>query len=371
MSMHIPISQPWLTDAERRHVNACMESGWISSLGEFVTRFEQGFAAFCGCRYGVSVNSGTAALHLALAALEIGPGDEVIVPGLTFAATANAVIYTGARPVFADCGRDSWNMDPSAVERLIGPRTRAVIPVHLFGLPCRMDALRRIAVDHDLVLVEDAAEAHGARFGDEMVGSMGRIGCFSFYGNKLITTGEGGMCVTSDERLAMRMRLLRDHGMDKERRYWHTEVGFNYRLTNPLAAIGCAQLERIDAILRRRQRIRDLYAQGLNDLPAQLPDHDPPAHNVFWMVTLVMNSPYARRDRDDLLDHLRARGVDARPFFHPLPTMPPYTSHHVRLPHAQSWSDRGLMLPTYHQLTDSDIHHICDAIRTWFQHHAR
>lgn len=364
--MRIPISRPWLTEQERRYVEACMKSGWISSLGDYVLKFEDEFASYCGCRYGISVNSGTAALHLALCALGVGPGDEVIIPALTFAATANAVIYTGARPVFADSSPGCWNIDPSAVERLIGPKTRAIIPVHLFGLPCRMDELCRIADKHGIPIIEDAAEAHGATFAGRVVGSMGKVGCFSFYGNKLITTGEGGMCVTSDEVLASRMRLLRDHGMDKTNRYWHVEIGFNYRMTNPLAAIGCAQLERIEEIIKRRHEIRDAYAANLAGLPVHLPDHMPPARNVFWLMTLVLEKPMGRRERDALIHHLTEHSIDARPFFYPVPTMPPYASYAVNTPHATSWAERGLMLPTYHELTEGAISYVCKKVRSWF-----
>ena len=367
MKRFVPIARPWITAQEAGYVQECVQSGWVSSLGDYVQRFETSFARYCACTHGVSVNSGTAALHLALCALGVGPGDEVIIPALTFAATANAVLYTGARPVFADSSRDSWNMDPNHVEDLIGPNTRAMIPVHLFGLPCRMDAIQSIADAHHVPVVEDAAEAHGARYADRVVGGIGCVGCFSFYGNKLITTGEGGMCVTSDEALADRMRLLRDHGMDKSRRYWHADIGFNYRLTNPMAAIGCAQMERLGMILERRQEIRDAYAARLADLPVLLPDHDGPARHAFWMITLVLQPPHGLRQRDDLIRHLIGQGIEARPFFYPVPSMPPYAEFAAVVPYARSWSERGLMLPTFHEIDEDAIEYICAIVRAWFE----
>ncbi|MBX3010284.1 MAG: DegT/DnrJ/EryC1/StrS family aminotransferase, partial [Caldilineaceae bacterium] len=224
----IPIYEPTLGEAEEALVLEAVRSGWISSNGKYLREFEERFAAFCGAAYGVSTNNGTTALHLVLHALGIGPGDEVIVPALTFVASANAVRYTGATPIFADVDPVTWTLDPAAVAALITPRTKAIMPVHLYGHPAPMPALQALADQHGLLLVEDAAEAHGAQVGDKRTGVLGQAAAFSFFANKVITTGEGGMVTTNDATLAARCRMLRDHAMPPERRYWHDEIGFNY-----------------------------------------------------------------------------------------------------------------------------------------------
>ena len=245
----IPIAEPLLEEEELNNVMEAVKSGWISSKGKFIPEFEENFARYCGVKHSVATSNGTVALHLALATLGIKEGDEVIVPTLTFIATANAVRYTGAKPVFVDSNPDYWCIDPEKIEGAITPKTRAIIPVHLYGHPCDMEAIMAVAKKHDLYVIEDAAEAHGAEHKGRKVGSFGDIACFSFYGNKIITTGEGGMCLTDDEILAERMRILRDHGMNPGKRYWHDIVGFNYRMTNMQAAIGVAQLEKIDRVI--------------------------------------------------------------------------------------------------------------------------
>ncbi len=254
----IPIYEPILGSTEEQYVCQAVQSGWISSNGKYIKEFETLFAAFCGTAHGISVSNGTTALHLILHALGIGPGDEVIVPALSFVASANAVHYTGAKPVFADVDPVTWTIDPASVEALITERTKAIMPVHLYGHPAPMAALRLLAEQHDLLIVEDAAEAHGAQVGTQRTGALGHAAAFSFFANKVITTGEGGMVTTDDAALAARCRMLRDHAMPPERRYWHDEVGFNYRMTNLQAAVGVAQMARIDEFLRRKPR-PDIY----------------------------------------------------------------------------------------------------------------
>src|SRR6266849_8650115 len=241
----IPVAAPSIGEEEMANVMEAMRSGWISSLGAFIGQFERDFAAVCGVAHGVAVANGTTALHLALVAAGVGPGDEVIIPSLTFVATANVVHYCGATPMFADSDPETWQLDPAKLEARITPRTRAIIPVHLYGHPCDMDAILELSARRGLAVVEDAAEAHGAEYRGRRVGAVGTVGCFSFYGNKIITTGEGGMCVTDDAALAERLRLLRDHGMDPKRPYWHEVVGYNYRMTNLQAAVGVAQVKRL------------------------------------------------------------------------------------------------------------------------------
>src|SRR6266496_1099800 len=255
----VPVAEPDIGERELAYVTDAVRSGWISSSGVYVDRFESSFAALCGVRHAVAVANGTVALHLALRAAGIGAGDEVIVPSLTFAATAAAVVHAGAAPVFVESTAHYWCMDPVAVEAALGPRTRAIIPVHLYGHPADMDALHEIARSRHLVVIEDAAEAHGARCRGRVVGSIGDLGCFSFYGNKIMTTGEGGMVTTNDSALATHMRFLKNHAMEPQRRYWHSEVGFNYRMTNLQAAVGCAQVERFQELQRARAQVLGWY----------------------------------------------------------------------------------------------------------------
>ena len=245
----LPVAEPDLGPLEERYLLDAFQSGWISSIGEYIQRFEEGFAKFCGAGHGIAVSSGTVAIHLALLAAGVGPGDEVIVPTLTFVGTVSPVKYVGATPVFVDSEPEIGTLDPQAVEKAITSRTKAIIVVHLYGHPADMDPILDIARKYELIVIEDAAEAHGAKYKGRPVGSFGNCATFSFYGNKILTTGEGGMIVTNDKDLADRIRFLKDHAMDPNRRYWHPEVGYNYRITNLQAAIGCAQLERFNELL--------------------------------------------------------------------------------------------------------------------------
>ncbi|KMY69275.1 aminotransferase DegT [Desulfocarbo indianensis] len=343
-----------------------MDTGWVSSAGEFIPRFEEQFAAFCGSAHGVSAMNGTCALHLALAVLGLGPGDEVLVPSLTFVATANAVSYTGAKPVFVDSEAATWNLDPARLEAAITPRSKAAIVVHLYGHPADMAAIMAIARRHDLTVIEDAAEAHGAEAlldgAWRRVGSMGRMGCFSFYGNKILTTGEGGMLVTDDAELAQRAFWLRDHAMDKSRPYWHPEIGFNYRMTNLQAALGLGQLERVEEILAGKLQVARLYAEGLAGVRGlQAPPAEPWAKSVYWMYSVLVNRDFPL-SRDQLRQELLAAGIDTRPFFHPLHTLPPYAKGQ-RLPVCEDLAQRGLNLPSGPAISPEEIARVCQVIR--------
>ena len=356
------MATPSLEGNELKYLTECIQDGWISSAGSFIPRFEHQFSDFCGTTQGVAVANGTAALHLALQTLGIGPGMEVVVPALTFVSTANVVVYTGATPVFADVDPTTWTLDPTALSHAITERTRAVIPVHLYGHPCEMTPILQIAADHDLVVIEDAAEAHGARYRGKPVGGFGRVACFSFYGNKIITTGEGGMCVTNDEQLAETMCLYRDHGMTPGKRYWHDVVGFNYRMTNLQAAIGVAQLERVETILARKQRINEIYTQRLKDIDGVF--FPPPiswAAPVCWIFTLLIDPDRFGMDRDTLIDRLKENNIDSRPIFYPIPSLPLYQDHH-QYPVAESIAQQGVSLPSSCVLSDEMIEYICDTI---------
>ncbi|MFB0546590.1 MAG: DegT/DnrJ/EryC1/StrS family aminotransferase, partial [Anaerolineae bacterium] len=328
----------------------------------YVTSFEEGFARFCGAKHGVSVANGTVALHLALKVLGVGPGHEVIVPSLTFVATANAVVYTGAWPVFVDSEPSTWNMDPRGIKAALTPHTKAIIPVHVYGHPVDMDPILDIAREHNLWVIEDAAEAHGAEYKGRKVGSLGHISCFSFYGNKIITTGEGGMLLTDDDELAERARFLKDHAMSKDKRYWHPEVGFNYRMTNIQAALGVAQLERIEEFIRiRRDNARryNTLLEGVEGLT--LPPEADWALNVYWMYSVLVEDQYGI-SRDELMVRLRERGIDSRPFFYPIHTMPPYRTGQ-RLPVAEELARKGINLPSASTLTADQVEMICQVLR--------
>ncbi len=358
----IPVFEPWLSENVRRYVMDCVESGWISSLGEYVGRFEREFARFCEARHAVATSNGTTALHLALATLGIGPGDEVLVPDLTFVATANAVRYTGATPVLVDADPVTWTLDAEDARRKVTPRTRVVIPVHLYGHPVNLDPVLELARAWGLKVVEDAAEAHGARYKGRRVGALGDVGVFSFYGNKIITTGEGGMVVTNDPALAERAAFLRDHAMDPKRRYYHPEVGFNYRMTNIQAAIGCAQLEQAGAILDRRKVIAATYEAELAGVAGLTrPPAAPWAENVYWMYSVLVEPEFGR-DRAAVREGLRARGIDSRPFFVPLHELPPYRSD-AAFPVATALARQGINLPSGTGLRPEEIATVCAALR--------
>lgn len=358
----IPVSEPLLAGNELEYVSDCIRSGWVSSLGKYIPEFERQFARFCGVKHGIAVSNGTTALHLALVALGIRPGDEVIVPTLTFIATANAVHYTGAAPVFADSEAQTWNIDPTDAARCITPRTKAIIPVHVYGHPVNMGPILDLAARHKLWVIEDAAEAHGARYLDKRVGSLGNVGAFSFYGNKIITTGEGGMLTTDDDDLAERARFLRDHAMSPIKRYWHTEIGYNYRMTNIQAALGIAQMEKIEEYVERKRKIARAYNHVLQGIPGiSLPPEAPWATSVYWMYSILVDALYPV-SRDELMTILRSHNIDSRPFFYPIHTQPPYTTTD-RLPVADCLSRQGINLPSAVTLTEADIARVAAVIR--------
>ena len=362
MREFIPVAKPWLGEKELAYAAECVKTSWISSIGKYVSQFEEEFAQFCGSRYGVTTSNGTTALHLALRSLGVGEGDEVIVPALTFASTAFAVSYTGAVPVFAEADVHTWNIDPSKIEERITAKTKAIIVVHLYGHPADVDPVLEIAQKYNLKVIEDAAEAHGAEYKGKRVGSLGDVGCFSFYGNKIITTGEGGMLTTDSEALVEKARLLRDVAMSPDKRYWHTDIGFNYRLTNLQAAIGVAQLEKIEEIIKLKRRNAKLYDSLLKDVEGvTLPPEAPWAKSVFWMYSILVDEDFGG-NRDSVMEGLRKKGVDSRPFFYPLHTLPPYATGE-KFPVSEDLGKRGINLPSSVTLAEEEIAYIVDVIK--------
>jgi perosamine synthetase len=357
---NIPVSEPTLLGNEEKYVLDCLRTNWISSVGQYTQYFEESFASFCSVKHAIAVVNGTAALHVALLALGVKPGDEVIVPTFTYVATANAVSYCGGLPAFADCEPDTWNLDINHVQSLITPRTRGIIPVHIFGHPVDMDPLLEIAEKHHLFVLEDAAEAHGALYKRQKVGAMGDASIFSFYGNKIITTGEGGMITTNDDRLAERIRLLKGQGMDPARRYWHPVIGYNYRMTNIQAAIGLAQLEQIEELIRRHRGNAYLYSELLRGVPfLTLPSEKEWAKHVYWVYGVLLGE--SGQSRDAVMEGLASKGIETRPFFYPVHTLPPYENR-LSLPVAESVSARGIILPSSANLSDDRIRHVCQEL---------
>lgn len=362
----IPVCEPVLAGNEEQYVLDCIRSGWVSSAGKYVEEFEQGFAAYCGCRYGVSTTSGTTALHLALVSLGIGEGDEVLVPDLTIAACVFAVLYTGATPVFVDSEAAVFTMDVWRLDEVITPRTRAIMPVHLYGHPCDMDRVREFADKHKLFVIEDAAEAHGARYKGRPVGGLGDVGCFSFYANKVITTGEGGMLVTDDKVLADRARRLKDLAHDPSRRFYHTDIGFNYRLTNVQAAIGLAQLERIDEMVKMRRANATKYTVRLaGSWGVTTPIEMWGSESSYWMYAVLVAS---KDVRDGLRRHLTDKEIGTRTFFIPMHQQRIFKEYsRGKFPVADNASARGLYLPSGTGLTEEQIDTVCEAVKEYLQ----
>ena len=316
--MTIPVSRPHLDDNDRKCVAETLAASEISgTAGTFIPEFESAFAEYCGVPHGVATTNGTAALHLALATLSIGPEDEILVSTLTNMATFFAVLYQGAKPVPVDVEPDTWNMNPALLEFLVTPRTKAILVVHLFGHPVDMDPVLSVARKHNLFVIEDAAEAHGAEYKGKRTGSLGDIGCFSFYANKIITTGEGGMLVTRDKKYADRARNLKSLAYGNENRFMHSDIGFNYRMTNMQAALGCSQLKRIDFSIESKRGIANFYNNALRDIAdLQLPVEKPYAKNVYWMFHLVLRGGFKGK-RVEVMRELKEKGVETRESFIP------------------------------------------------------
>lgn len=360
----IPVYQPDLSGNEKKYVLECLDSTWISSKGRFLAEFEAQFAAAVGARHGVAVCNGTVALHLALVTLGIGPGDEVIVPTLTYIASVNAIAYTGATPVFVDSLPDTWQMDPADVKRKITPRTKGIMAVHLYGHPCAMDDLSALAREHRVFLIEDCAEAFGSRYNGRHVGVFGDIAIFSFYGNKTITTGEGGMVVTNDQTLFERARHFKGQGLAAHREYWHDVIGYNYRMTNICAAIGLAQLERAREFLAKKRRLAEAYREGLAGVPATVHGEFGPVIHSYWMISILVE---AGSDREPLRACLAEAGIETRPLFYPIHTMPMYASRYQRHPVAENLAWRGINLPSWPGLEPSQVQRIIAVIRDFFR----
>ena len=368
MTDRLPVAAPNLGGNEEKYVLDAVRSSWVSSTGPYLARFEEEFADLCGTRHAIAVSNGTVALHLALLGLGVGAGDEVVVPSLTYIASVNAIHYVGATPVFADVDPNTWCLDVGAVERAITSRTRAVVAVHLYGQPANMDALRAVCEPRAIHMVEDAAEAPLATYQGRATGGLGDVGTFSFYGNKLFTSGEGGAVTVDDDDLAARIRLLRGQGMDPARRYYFPIVGYNYRLTNVAAALLCAQLERREEFLQARRQIFAAYEARLSGLTGlTLQPNVPGTERSPWLFCALVDEPDFGADRDTLMGHLDAAGIETRPFFPPIHRLPPYEdlarAQNAVLPVTDRLAAQGLNLPTFVGMTEDDVDRVCEAIR--------
>jgi perosamine synthetase len=364
----ISVCEPVLDGREMEYVMDCLRTNWISSAGKYITLFEKKFSEYCEMPFGVACSSGTTAIHLALVALGIGPGDEVIIPDFTLIVSANAIIWTGAKPVLVDVDHKTWCVDSRLIEAKITPKTKAIMAVHMYGHPCDMDAISAIAKRHNLFVIEDCAEAHGAEVKGRKVGSLSEASCFSFYGNKILTTGEGGMVLSSDRELDAKLRLLRNQAFE-EPRFVHNIIGFNYRMTNIQAAIGLAQTEMVEQKIAKKREIGLTYNQLLRDVPGLvLPYEEPWAKNVYWMYGIVVQDEFGVT-KEELMTLLKEKGVETRAFFCPMSMQPVFKKQNPQYPDTSGdypvstdlWN-RGLYLPSGLNLTRSRIEEVVDRL---------
>lgn len=363
--MFIPVNEPLISKEAKRNIKEAVDTGWISSSGKFVTQFEEEFAKRWGVKHAISVANGTGALHVALLSLGIKKGDEVIVPAFTMAASWMSILYTGARPVFVDCELDTYNIDVKKIEEKITSRTKAIMPVHIYGHPCDMDPIMKLARKYGLRIIEDAAEAHGATYKGKMAGTFGDIGCFSFYGNKIITTGEGGMIITNNDELANKCRKLKDLS-HSQKRFIHDGIGYNYRMTNMQAAIGCGELKHLNAYIQKKEQMARLYNTLLANVPGIItPKAKENVRNVYWMYSILVDKEQFGIAKDDLRMKLKERGVDTRDFFYSPKDQPILTriaASGKNFPNTDYIARHGLYLPSGLALTDRQIRYVCKTI---------
>jgi len=364
VKIKIPVYQPELSGNEKKYVQECLDTSWISSKGKFVGEFEHKFADATQINHAISVSNGTAALHVALLALGIEPGDEVIVPSFTYIASVNAIRYVGAIPVFVDIEDDSWQMDCSLIEPVITARTKAIMAVHIYGCPSDMMAIQRLAKQYNLYVVEDCAEAFGTTIGSTHVGRFSDVATYSFFGNKTITTGEGGMVVTQDDALARKIRHLKGQGLMEGREYWHDIVGYNYRMTNICAAIGLAQLEQAEHFLERKREIAQFYQQRFQSLPLVTQNQRVAGQHSWWMFSILTET---QLQRDELREHLRASGIETRPLFNPVHLMPMYFDQKWNLPISVDIASRGMNLPSWPGMTKEILNDVVSSIELFFK----
>lgn len=361
MNYKYPVYQPDLSGNEKKYINECIDSSWISSKGRFVKEFEYEFSRKIGVEYSTSVCNGTVALHLAMIVLGLGPGDEVIVPTFTYIASVNAIRYVGATPIFVDSDSQTWQMSLDDIKKKTNQNTKAILAVHIYGHPCDMVNIKDFAKEKDLFLIEDCAEAIGAKVGDKNVGTFGDLSTYSFFGNKTITTGEGGMLVTNDKTLIDRAEHYKGQGLAKYREYWHDVIGYNFRMTNVAAAIGLAQLERIDEILYKKRKIAEWYKELIKHKKIYIHQEKKGFTHSYWMVSILTENS---ENRDKMRIYLKEKGIETRPTFYPVHTMPMYTRKFEKHLNAENIGWRGMNLPSYPQLEFEDVKYISNIINS-------
>lgn len=361
-SARIPITKPSISPLEIEYVNDAITNGWGSKCYDYIYRFEKEFASYLNSQYALATSSCTGAIHLALMALGVKAGDEVIIPEITWIATAEPVLYIGAKPVFVDVLRDTWCIDPHKIEQAITSKTKAIIPVHVYGNLCDMDAIMDIAKKHNLVVLEDAAEGLGSEYKGRKVGSIGDAGVFSFHGTKTISTGEGGIIVTNREDVLERSKILNDHGRNPKigKMFWMEEYGYKYKMSNLQAAMGCAQIERAKELVDKKRLIFSWYKELLNDVPCQLNPELPETKNSYWMPTAIFDKS-ANFDREKLFAFMKINNIDSRPFFYPLSSLPmfkPVPENKV----SYDIYERAINLPSFHDLQKEQVEFVCENI---------
>lgn len=361
--MKYNVYQPSLTGNEKKYVNECLDTSWISSKGHFVTDFETSFSKYIGTKFATAVCNGTVAIQVAIKALGIGKDDEVICPTFTYIASANPIKESGANVVFVDSLRDTWQMNPEDIEKKITNKTKAVLVVHLYGHPCDMDKIMKIAKEHNLYVIEDCAEAIGSEYKGIKVGSFGDVACFSFFGNKTITCGEGGMVLTNSDYLHERILKIKGQGLAKYREYWHDTLGFNFRMTNIQAAIGLAQFEQVDKFIEKKRQISDWYKKYLKGLPVEFHNEVGNVKHTYWMNSILVENTNLRQE---LRDYMKEQGIETRPTFYPIHTMPIYSNKYEKHPIAENVALRGINLPSYPALEEKDVENICDVIKGFY-----
>ena len=367
---HIPVAGPWITQKEIDYVADAATHAWYENANMYHVRFENAFSHYIGTKYAMALPSCTSAIHLSLLSLGIGKGDEVIVPDLTWIATAAPITYVGATPVFADCDEKTWCISSDAFQECITPRTKAVIPVDLYGNMPEMNAIRDIAHDHGIAIIEDAAEAIGSEYHGKRSGSFGDTGVFSFHGSKTMTTGEGGMLVTDRRDLYDRCLTLRDHGRAPgEKMFWNAEVGYKYKMSSMQAALGLAQLERIDELVERKRQIFRYYQENLQSIEGITLNCEPSGtKNSYWMVTAIFDPEFGL-SKEDIIQMLKEKGIDSRPFFYPLSSQPAYDSlasaHEARRRNGVAYrvSPFGVNLPCGMNMTRERVNYVCNAVK--------
>lgn len=362
MKNQVYLDDPNVGVIEKEMLNKAVDSGFISTFGPFVQEFEARFASYLRVKKAVSTQSGTAALHIALHELRIGKGDEVIVPALTFIATVNPVIYVGATPVFVDVDRQTWTINPEEIERAVTEKTKAIIPVHLYGNPCNMTEIKRIADKHDLYLIEDATESLGAKYQDQFTGTFGDLGCFSFNGNKTITTGGGGMVAGNNEQRINHIRYLVNQARDESEGIYHSEIGFNYRMTNIEASLGLAQMRRLDEFLRKKKEFHEIYKAGLKNLKAvRFQKEYENASSSCWLTCITVENDISIKE---LKNDLKGKGIPTRRIFTPINELPPYKGcNSLNCKNSLYIYERGICLPSSTLNTEDDIHYVCKVLK--------